>query len=464
MLLTESHGYRVSPQFHFKAIGYAGNFPAYVVPFDPGTVTPTHGPIFVNPVTEGAVPLGDVAYEYAINAFEVTNAVYVNFLNTVDPKGDNHFELWSPFMQSEPLGGILKAVTADDGKYYSAKSNFENRPVNFVTTYSAMRFANSLQNANRSHNPADLYKFSKEINSGSYTLEGDSATPSNQFPKRNPLARFVLPSEDEWIKAAYYDPTIYTTPLNPYHYWFYTTRSNTESIQAIIDLTTGMIKNGGLQNDYNVANYGNSDGTLSVVGTADSPSFFGTSDQGGSVVELTDTISIQDSSQYNVHGGTYEQPGYSLWLSATGREPPTLITDRKGFRVGYVYASYMASYMGGLARFENDWYWNFKLGYFTVDTSNQFWLWVQNQGWWYIDEELFYTQGVQWVDGLPPQPSGNFWYYDNVFGWLNTNYEEGQWYYDDNDGVWMLYMSSDLENETRTFLINDEVVTVGYSL
>src|SRR3712207_3504497 len=65
--------------------------------------------------------IGDVAYNYRIGKYEVTNAQYTEFLNSVDPTGANQFGLYSFSMTLDPLGGITINNGAQDGSKYSVK-------------------------------------------------------------------------------------------------------------------------------------------------------------------------------------------------------------------------------------------------------------------------------------------------------------------------------------------------------
>jgi hypothetical protein len=73
---------------------------------------------------------GAVAFEYRIGTFEVTNAQYAEFLNTVaasDPRG-----LYNASMGSDPRGGITRSGI--DGSFnYTVRPNMGNKPVNFVS-------------------------------------------------------------------------------------------------------------------------------------------------------------------------------------------------------------------------------------------------------------------------------------------------------------------------------------------
>lgn len=136
---------------------------------------------------------GAVSVTYRVARYEVTNAQYVEFLNSkaaTDPLG-----LYNTAMGSESRGGIERS--GSPGSYtYSVKSGFDDKPVNYVSFFDALRFANWLNNG----------QGSADTETGAYTLLGGTATPSNGLTAvRNPAAGVFLPSENEWYKAAYYD-------------------------------------------------------------------------------------------------------------------------------------------------------------------------------------------------------------------------------------------------------------------
>jgi len=140
--------------------------------------------VFGNPICVGAVNYG-----YDIGTYEVTNAQYVEFLNAK--------------AKSDPLGlydtsmlGVINRGGVSGSYTYEAASGWENRPVSSVTWYDAVRFANWMNNG----------QGGASTETGSYTLVGGTATPSNASSVARTIgATIVLPSENEWYKAAYYD-------------------------------------------------------------------------------------------------------------------------------------------------------------------------------------------------------------------------------------------------------------------
>lgn len=225
---------------------------------------------------------GSVSYDYRIGKYEVTNAQYAAFLNEKaksDPLGLYNTNMASGFFSV--WGGITRSGVS--GSYtYTTKPNMADKPVNFVSWYDAIRFANWLHNG----------QGSGDTETGAYTILGGTATPTNGLSiTRNPNAKWWLPSEDEWYKAAYYDPTL---DGGDGGYWLYPTQSNSAPTMATAN-STGDISNPGT----NVANYGSGAnwnstviGNVTTVGSAGplSESYYGTSDQGGNLWEWNERL------------------------------------------------------------------------------------------------------------------------------------------------------------------------------
>ena len=251
---------------------------------------------------------GAVSYDYRIGKFEVTNAQYAEFLNAVDPTGANTLGLYNSFMESAPLGGISDDGPGE-GSLYQARLGFEENPVSYVTWYDALRFANWLHNGQGGSGTTE---------SGSYTLLGGTEIPSNGVfvARDDEAATVVLPSEDEWYKAAYYDPMSST-------YFDYPTGTDTPP--------TCELPPGG----DNSANCTGAVGAHTAVGAySNSGSLYGTFDQGGNVQEWNEEDILGNGSMRGVRGGTWgSRPVSSISASARSNEIPTSEGGGKGFRV-----------------------------------------------------------------------------------------------------------------------------------
>jgi len=256
-----------------------------------------------------SVPVDQAWY---VSAFEVTNSEYAAFLNAVAQTDANG--LYNTSMATDPKGGINRAG-ASGAFVYTVKANMGSRPVNFLSWLDAARYANWLHNGK----PIGL-QVALTTQDGAYDLS--VASPGTAAVRRTG-ARFFLPSDAEWTRAAYYDASNGGE-------WLYPTRSNTQPIGAIVNGSGDVINPG-----VNVANYNVSVDNLTKAGACgpESASWFGTFDQGGNVSEWTEDLSV---GKRIVRGGSYSSPAASLQASST--EPKDFFLEQAvtGFRVGRV--------------------------------------------------------------------------------------------------------------------------------
>ena len=256
---------------------------------DPGNVADTTG-------------YGSVPYTYLIGKYEVTNAQYAEFLNAVAATDTNG--LYNTYMgNSSPthlgFGGITRS--GGWGNYtYSAIAGRESMPVNYVTVYDSLRFANWLHNGQGSGDTED----------GAYTFSGATSVGS-----RNAGATIFLTSEDEWYKAAYYD-AVSTS------YFGYPMGINTLPTCAAPSATA------------NTANCWNAVGDFTDVGSyTGSASPYGTFDQGGNVVEWTESFTI---SQAYMRGGGFQFYDSNLGTFWRWGVVPNAANQHQGFRVAMI--------------------------------------------------------------------------------------------------------------------------------
>ena len=267
---------------------------------------------------------GAVAYAYQIGKYEVTNAQYTEFLNAVNPTGSGTDGIgpngiYNALMGSDARGGIAYTAGSADGAKYTIRSNMGDKPVNFVSWYDAARFTNWLGNG----------QGAGSTETGAYTLSGNS-----NIITKNVGATVYLPSENEWYKAAYYDPT--TGAGGGDNYWAYPTQSNAVPTVGTAN-STGVISNPGA----NVANFGNgadwpgtTNGNVTTVGSAAANNYFGTADQAGNVVEWNDAV---NGSLRGLRGGSWSN-NFDFVLAASARSTvaPTDEFNSGGFRVASV--------------------------------------------------------------------------------------------------------------------------------
>ncbi len=221
---------------------------------------------------------GAVGYEYNIGTYEVTNAQYAEFLNA--KAASDTLGLYNTNMGSSIYGGITR--TGSPGSYsYGAIAGRGDMPVNYVSFYEAVRFANWMNNG----------QGNADTETGAYRVVRNS--PNFAVFDRSPSATIFLPSEDEWFKAAYYiAPTA--------SYFSYATGSNTEPTCTGPTAVT------------NSANCIGAVGNLTIRGSyTGSPSPYGTFDQGGNVFEWNEEESGPGFGSRGVRAGAYaHHPGY----------------------------------------------------------------------------------------------------------------------------------------------------------
>jgi formylglycine-generating enzyme required for sulfatase activity len=133
---------------------------------------------------------GIVNGDYRMGAYEITN------------------DQWNKFAASLGMPVTGNPSTAYD---YSPYFTGTNVPTNSVSWYEAAQFVNWL-NTSTGHQAA--YKFTGAQGTGDYTFapwsSGDLGYNVGN-PYRNANAFYFMPSEDEWVKAAYWNGTALQT-------------------------------------------------------------------------------------------------------------------------------------------------------------------------------------------------------------------------------------------------------------
>ena len=218
---------------------------------------------------------GAVDYGYRIGKYEVTAGQYRDFLNAV-AKTDT-YGLYNTNMDSSYVGcEIVRSGTS--GSYsYSVASDWAARPVNYVSWGDAARFANWLHNGQPSGGQ-DL----TTTEDGAYYLNGATSNEDLMAVDREDDWKWAITSEDEWYKAAYYNPGSST-------YYDYPTSSNTVPSNNLVEPTdpgnnaTFYVYLG----DYTIGSpYYRTEAGMHE--NSDSP--YGTFDQGGNVSEWNEAI------------------------------------------------------------------------------------------------------------------------------------------------------------------------------
>ncbi len=212
---------------------------------------------------------GGVDYAYNIGKFEVTAGQYTEFLNAV--AGTDTYNLWNSAMGSYSIACQIQRSGVSGSFSYSISSERQDRPVNYVTWGSAVRFVNWLTNGQ----PTGV-QGATTTEDGSYAIYGATAYEDLANVVRRADARYVIPTEDEWYKAAYYDGSADI---------YYDLPTGSESVPSndLIDPDPG-----NNTNFYDEAGYtvGVPYFTTEVGEFENSSSPYGTFDQGGNVWDV----------------------------------------------------------------------------------------------------------------------------------------------------------------------------------
>lgn len=258
---------------------------------------------------------GAVNYEYNIGKYMVTAAQYCEFLNAVAAISDT-YGLYDELMWESEEGCKIQR-TLDSGFYrYSVTSDRANRPVNSVEWSDAARFANWLHNGQPT-GPPD----SSTTEDGAYNLvDNSSRTVSREHDWK-----WAIPSEDEWYKAAYHK-----NDGNTGNYYMYPTSSDDPPSNRLVDPDLGNNANFYQNNNYTI---GGPYWTTEVGAFENSPSPYGTFDQGGNLFELNETLLDEQQRRRGLRGGCFWSKIDYHHLTSSYRETPGVSPEYYGFRV-----------------------------------------------------------------------------------------------------------------------------------
>jgi len=218
---------------------------------------------------------GAVSYTYKISRNETTITQYAAFLNAV--AAADTYGLYRTSMAEGYAPSISR--TGISGSYTYSVIGSGDRPITWISWYDAARFANWIHNGH----PTGAQN-TATTEDGAYTLTGNTGIIT-----KNVGATVWIPTENEWFKAAYYDPTHMGGTGG---YWLYANQSDSITSNIVGVPGAANFRNG---NDFAVTQnnqliYGNN--YLTEVGAygIDSQSYYGINDMGGNVKEWNDAI------------------------------------------------------------------------------------------------------------------------------------------------------------------------------
>ncbi len=275
--------------------------------------------------------VGAVDYAYNIGKYEVTAGQYCEFLNAVANK--NVYGLYDSYMlgsygckirQIGTFGNFQYLVDADGDGIEDA--DWINRPVNSVSWGDAARFCNWLDNGQPTGTlTGDPEQDAGLTEDGAYDLNGATSMDLEAVSRRND-ATWVIPTGNEWYKAAYHK-----NDGNTGNYYDYPTGSDSVPGRDMTEAT----------NPGNNANYNSGSAPIdspfyrTEVGEfelSDSP--YGTFDQGGNLGEWNETPGT--GSRRGVRGAFWGEGSDGLSASYYGNVLQWFAFSSLGFRVASV--------------------------------------------------------------------------------------------------------------------------------
>ena len=305
------------------------------------------------PITYDLVPVGNpgnandttgfggVAYDYQIGKYDVTIGQYTDFLNAV-AKTDT-FSLYNAGMgTNQNIRGISR--TGVSGSYsYSVigpdgvvnGQSGANRPITYVSWWDSARFANWLANGQ----PTGA-QTSTTTENGAYNVNGATSgnAPARNVtnPNTGATPTYVIPTENEWYKAAFYSPVLNSGSGG---YYLSATQSNAAPGNVIgSGANQANYAPGGVSSVTQSASYSGSQNYLTDVGAfTNSASFYGTFDQSGNVFQWNDLDGTPGSSR-GLRGGYWSSSASSLSSSVR----LTLVPSDESLNIGFRLASPVA--------------------------------------------------------------------------------------------------------------------------
>jgi formylglycine-generating enzyme required for sulfatase activity len=261
---------------------------------------------------------GAVANTFRISRNETTLADYAAFLNA--KAASDPYNLYNPSIGSDAnIAGITRSGSS--GSYSYTVTGSGARPITLVSWFDAARYTNWLHNG----------QGSGDTETGAYTLVGGqtSGTP----PARNIGATVWIPSENEWFKAAYYDPTKGTSG----GYWHFGNRSDSMTSNDFTVAGAANYRAGDYANTPGNNSYSSSQNYLTDVGAygTDSWNYYGINDMSGNVHEWHDSPGFSAASR-SVRGGSWDNDVVAQRSSTRFSNSPTTEDVIVGFRVASV--------------------------------------------------------------------------------------------------------------------------------
>ena len=281
---------------------------------------------------------GGVAYDYQIGKYHVTIGQYTDFLNAV-AKTDT-YSLYNASMgtvlyiagisRTGTSGAYTYSAIAPSGTTPAGASSPGNRPITFVSWWDSARFSNWMANGQPTGAQSSTTTENGAYNLANWT-SGTAPARNVTNPNTGATPTYVIPTENESYKAAYYSPVLNSGSGG---YYTYATQSNTAPGNVIGNTANQANYYNGVFSVTQSASFSSSQNYLTDVGAfTNSASFYGTFDQSGNVTQWNDLTGAAGSSR-GFRGGDWGDGG-AFDMSSSGRYSvdPSLEAPGVGFRL-----------------------------------------------------------------------------------------------------------------------------------
>ncbi|MBK7404970.1 MAG: SUMF1/EgtB/PvdO family nonheme iron enzyme [Phycisphaerales bacterium] len=263
---------------------------------------------------------GRVDYEYRIGRDEVTTAQWMEFVNTYSTRSDDYTFFGEPvFWGAEP-----DPTYDGPGRRWRLRSDVASPdmlPVGGISWREAAMLCNWLHNGKSS----DLAAIEDgAYDTSTFTKNGDGTF--NDQRTHHPDARFWIPTLDEWIKAAHYDPDRYGD--GQAGWWEYSIMSDESPVYA--PPGEGQANAG-----FQLSGWAEWDIPLGAYASVQSP--WGLLDVAGGTQEWTEEVFFDDHPTNRALEGSY-----------AGSEAPIAEIDDRASRLGSTQPPWSAGGYEGL--------------------------------------------------------------------------------------------------------------------
>lgn len=290
----------------FVTVGDPGN-PACALP-DPGGISYADG--------RGSVP-----YEYRIGRAEITTGQWLQFVNTFSTLGGT----WTGFAHPSHWGAEVDPTYSGPGARYRLRDapSASVFPVGGISWRTAAMYCNWLTNAQATGTWA--------LQNGAYDASTFTTNPDQTFNDQlthNPSATFWIPTLDEWIKAAHYDPN--RNGAGQGGWWMYPNGTDTP-------LTYGPPPTGQANSGFTLPNFGNWNIPLGAYPGTVSP--WGLLDVAGGATEWIEeafgtTLGPEErGTDGSGSGWNISLAGLNDRVTRLGSDAPQVASSYQGFRI-----------------------------------------------------------------------------------------------------------------------------------